>query len=92
LADPDSDHYIKNSSYYAIGHFSKYIQPRAKRLHQDMHLPEGVSSISYRNPDQSYVIVLLNEIDENIQICIEFEGKKTNLSLKPRSLTTLISK
>lgn len=89
LADPDSDHYIKNSSYYAIGHFSKYIEPGAKRLHQDMHLPEGVSSISYVNPDQSYVIVLLNENDENISIDVEIEGKKMNLSLKPRSLTTL---
>jgi glucosylceramidase len=92
LADPDTDHYIKNSSYYAIGHFSKYIQPGAKRLDQLIHLPSGVSSIAYVNPNQSYVIVLLNENDENKQIDVEIEGKKTSLSLNPRSLTTLISK
>lgn len=91
LADPSSKTYLKNSSYYAIGHFSKFIKAHAKRIKTDFHLPPFVSCVAYRNTDKTYVLVLLNESDENHQICIELFHEKAVIEVPSRGLISLIS-
>lgn len=91
LADPLSGTYLKNSSYYAIGHFSKYIKERAKRIHTDVSLPLLVTCVAYQNKDNSIVIVLLNESNETHQINLELSGENADITIQPRGLISLIS-
>ncbi|MDY0295557.1 MAG: glycoside hydrolase family 30 protein [Acholeplasmataceae bacterium] len=90
LADPKSKTYLKNSSYYAIGHFSKYIKEGAKRLHHEGDLPDFVQAISYLNPDGRYVIVLLNESSEIHDLNIKINGQSATIKIQPRGLISLI--
>lgn len=91
LADPSTGTYVKNSSYYAIGHFSRYIKEGAKRIHSDVVLPAFVTSVVYQNTDNSYVIVVLNESDETHQISIDLAGQNATIDIQPRGLVSLIS-
>lgn len=48
-----------NHSYYAIGHFSKYINEGATRIYSSS-FNEDVEVVAYENPDHSIVIVVYN--------------------------------
>ncbi|MDI1320549.1 MAG: glycoside hydrolase family 30 protein, partial [bacterium] len=48
------------SSFYYLGHFSKFVQPGAHRI-ASRGGPAGLQSIAFANPDGSLVAVVLNE-------------------------------
>lgn len=89
LIDTNHNRYIINSSYYAIGHFSKFIHEGAKRIHVEGDYPKGVSMVAYQNKDQSIVMVLLNESDELKKVNIAIEHEIMAVELHPHSLLTL---
>lgn len=91
LVDIDHKTYLKNSSYYAIGHFSKFIHEGAKRVHYDGNLQYGVSSVVYQNPGGEMVIILLNENEADCVLDLLIDEKKTSITLKPRSIVSLLS-
>lgn len=91
LIDTDNNQYVINSTYYAIGHFSKHILPGAIRIHSDGILPRGVSMVAYRNPNDELVLVFLNESDEIQDITFDVLGEKSSVKLHPHALLTLLS-
>jgi glucosylceramidase len=80
-----------NSSYYYIGHFSKYIKPNATRIAHDLH-HETLKAVSFQNEDDSIVVVVMNEEDKSETITISLEGKVTTDVLPEHSITTYIIK
>ena len=57
-----SDEFYKNPTYFAMGHFSKFIRPGATSLFLDSDIStEGVTATAFRNPDDTVAIVLLNQ-------------------------------
>lgn len=71
LNNNNSD-YIKNLTFYYIGHFSKYIKPGAKRI-AFSKFTSDIEITSFVNPDDSITIVLLNRNDFNKEynICLK---------------------
>lgn len=51
--------YIKNLTYYYIGHFSKFIMPGSKRIAFSRYTSD-IEVTSFKNPDNSIAIVLMN--------------------------------
>jgi len=88
LADRPSQKLIYNSSYYYIGHFSKFIRPGAVRIDHKATLPAGVRLVTYRNPDHTLVIVIQNE--SNLEYLIGFTIGLNNFehTIPARSITT----
>lgn len=68
LADRPSKTLIYNSSYYYIGHFSKFIRPGAKRIEAKYALQPGVRAVSYKNTNGSLVVVLQNETNDAVDV------------------------
>ncbi len=90
LSDTVNDKLIINSSYYHIGHFSKHILPGAYRIKSTID-NELVNQIAFLNPDNSIVLVCLNETEEDQTIKTIINKNQYIFTSLKRSITTLIS-
>jgi glucosylceramidase len=81
---------IINCSYYAIGHFSKFILPGSVRIALETTLPQGVHGVAYRRPDGQIVIVLLNTTKTKQVFSFKMKNGRQNLTLPEKAIATLI--
>jgi glucosylceramidase len=88
-ADTKAGTLIYTNAYYYIGHFSKFIQPGAKRI--------GVSSsrialqsTGFKNPDGSLVIVVMNTTDKKMDYRLWINGQVAVTESAPHSINTLL--
>jgi glucosylceramidase len=81
---------IKNSSYYAIGHFSKFILPGSVRIGYDAILPVGVQAVAYQRPDQQKVVVLLNTRKNAFDFSLLIQEIYQVVHLPERAIVTLL--
>jgi glucosylceramidase len=78
-----------NSSFYYIGHFSKYIKPNAVRIgHELTH--ESLKSVSFQNEDGSIVVVVMNDEDHSEKISLSLGDQLIAAELPEHSITTFI--
>lgn len=87
IADTVTDEVHYNSSYYYIGHFSKYIAPGAVRIGLDS-TADGVLSTAFRNPDSSIAVVLMNESDDARSVTLGLGSELAVCQLPPHSIAT----
>ncbi len=95
ILDSNKNELIYMSSYYYIGHFSKYINRDSIRMECDVK-GEGVEACAFIRPDQASVVVTMNKTDKEIdtEISIVNQNKEENYTLHmlPHSITTIIVK
>ncbi|MCT2197285.1 glucosylceramidase [Paenibacillus sp. p3-SID1389] len=89
IADTTTDTLHYNSSYFYIGHFSKYIKPGAVRIGLEAHAP-ALLATSFRNPDGSIAVVVQNESDEAQPFALELGGEAAGETLPAHSIATYI--
>ena len=78
-----------NSHYYIIGHLSCVVDPFAVRL-STSETENGIMCSAFRNPDDSIAFVIMNEHETEEKVSVlTVGGKYINLSLLPRSVTSL---
>lgn len=51
----------RNSHYYIIGHLSAVVKPGAVRIGTSGFAEQGFTYAAFKNPDNSYAVVLMNE-------------------------------
>ncbi|SFC11524.1 glucosylceramidase [Alkalibacterium subtropicum] len=79
-----------NSSYYFIGHLSKYIRPGAERV--DVTLSgDDLSVVAFKNEDGSLVTVLLNETDKASDLVLSLDNEGAAVHVPAHSITTVVS-
>lgn len=94
----------KNVEYYALGHFSKFIDQGAIRIFStetdasdvidigdEEILDDGISNVAFENPDGSIVVVVYNGLDANDPqkpISIRMGNQSFSYRIPPRSATT----
>lgn len=71
MISQNKDSYIKNLTFYYIGHFSKFIKPNSKRI-AFSKFTDSIEVTAFKNPDNSIAIVLMNKNDFNKEynLCI----------------------
>ena len=89
MADTKNDKIFINTSYYYIGHFSKYIKKGAKRIGSSKWTSE-IDTVSFKNPDGSIVSVVLNSTDEAKDFIFRINGKVIEANMGPHSIATYI--
>ena len=82
---------IFTNAYYYIGHFSKFIQPGAKRISASASRAQ-LQTTSFKNPDGSIVVVVMNTTDKSIPYHLWIEGQASETEALPNSIATLIIK
>lgn len=71
MLNSNNSDYIKNLTFYYIGHFSKYIFPNSKRIAYSKYT-DKIEVTAFKNPNNSIAIVLMNKNDFNYEynLCI----------------------
>jgi glucosylceramidase len=80
-------HYL--SSYYYIGHFSKFIQPGAKRIASSPSRSQLLST-AFLNPDGKVTAVVMNPSEKNASYWLWLNGDAAEINSLPHSIQTLV--
>lgn len=88
-ADLRSGELIYTSTYYYIGHFSKYIKPGAKRIISSPS-QDRLLSTAFVNPDGQLVIIVMNPTDNAISYKLWIEGQAAEIHAAAHSISTLL--
>ena len=87
MLNKEKTDYIKNLTYYYIGHFSKYILPGSVRLGVSSY-SDAIEITAFQNPDSSYAIVLLNKNHWNMEYDLCFGGQVLHDNLDAHAIVT----
>mmetsp|Transcript_60024 Transcript_60024/g.131924 ORF Transcript_60024/g.131924 Transcript_60024/m.131924 type:complete len:717 (+) Transcript_60024:63-2213(+) len=80
----------KEPSYYAIGQFSRYIQPGSKRILCGSSL-DDLETVAFLNPDDTVAVVVLNRSEVEISFWLELDVRRELFTVAaPRSITTYL--
>jgi glucosylceramidase len=90
LADRQKQKLIYNSSYYFIGHFSKFIRPGAVRIDHSKRLNPGLRAVTYRNPNQEIIVVIHNQSDEEQKVSLEITANFYSETIPAHAIVTLV--
>ena len=80
---------IYTNAYYYIGHFSKFIQPGAKRIACAPSRSQLLST-AFLNPDGKVVVIVMNQSDKETPYYCWINGQAAKLNALPRSISTLV--
>ena len=74
--------FVKNTQYYAMAHFSKYLPPGSSRIQQIIKKPllSRILSTAFVTPNGRIVVIVVNNGDDSI-VSIGVGGSSSNLSI-----------
>src|SRR5688500_189909 len=79
------------NAYYYIGHFSKFIQPGAKRMASSASRDKLLTT-AFRNPNGTIAVMVMNRTDEKIDYLLWMKGMAATVTSEPHSIATLLVK
>ena len=85
----ESGEVVINLSYYYIGHFSRFLQEGSVRIASTGYCDE-IEHVSFKRPDGTIVIELLNRTKESLPVIIRMNGYWKNLDIPAHSLSTIL--
>jgi len=88
-ADTRTGELIYTNSYYYIGHFSKFIQPGAKRITSSPSRSPLLST-AFLNPDGKVAAVVMNRTEQKIPYFLWLDGQAAEVESLPHSIQTLV--
>ncbi len=80
---------IYTNAYYYIGHFSRFIQPGARRISAAASRSQLLTT-AFRNPDGKTVVVVMNQSGAETPYFLWINGKAARVNAQPRSIATLV--
>lgn len=89
MLNQDITDYIKNLTYYYIGHFSRFIKPNAKRVAFSRYT-DKIEITSFKNIDGSIAVVLLNRTDTNFEYNLCINDVVIHDNLDSHAIVTLV--
>mmetsp|Transcript_23866 Transcript_23866/g.64473 ORF Transcript_23866/g.64473 Transcript_23866/m.64473 type:complete len:117 (-) Transcript_23866:112-462(-) len=95
IADTDAgDTFYKQSMYYYLGHFSKFVPPGSKRIKVESQAPTLVAPMEatgFLTPDGSIVLVVLNRDLAGHKYYVEVPGRGfINMDVEAHSAATIV--
>lgn len=88
-ADTQKNELIYTPTYYYIGHFSKFIKPKAKRISTTTSR-SLIESTSFQNPDGKIVTVVMNKTDNPIDYKLIVGNYQIDYKITPHTMQTII--
>jgi len=88
LAKSDYKTIKKNSHYYVIGHLSAVVKPGAVRIGTSGYSAEGVTYSAFKNPDNTYALVLLNNTNDIKKITLSDGSKHFSYDVPSKSIVS----
>jgi glucosylceramidase len=89
IADTRKDELIFQSSYYYIGHFSRFIRPGAQRVLCATNHDE-LEATAFANPDGVLAVVVLNRSDTVRPFTLKQGGRCASTTIPPHAISTYV--
>ena len=89
MANFSGKDYRKNASFYYIGHFSKFIKPGARRI-AFSKFTCNLEVCSFKNFDNSIVIIILNRTDKTEKFNLVINEKYYSDNIDKHSIITYV--
>jgi glucosylceramidase len=89
MIDTRSCEILYQSSYYYIGHFSRYIRPGARRIICASD-SEALETTAFLNTDGQIAVIVLNRTSHAIPYVLRFADLSGALESPPHSIVTLL--
>ena len=89
MADTANDTFEVHTSYYYIGHFSKYVQKGARRIGSSK-FGTNIETVSFQNPNGSVVSIVLNRTSEDISFTFKIGENMIECIAQEHSIATYI--
>jgi glucosylceramidase len=89
LADTKNDRLLFQSSYYYLGHFSRFIRPGAERI-LCASSRDDLEVTAFRNPDGRVAAVGLNRTDEEREFVLKSPAGDAGFSLPAHAIGTYV--
>ena len=80
--------FLQITYYYYIGHFSKVIKPKARRIGTTTSI-SLIESTSFQNPDGGMVTIIMNRTEKRINYNLIVNELEVEYSIEPHSIQTL---
>jgi glucosylceramidase len=77
------------SSFYYIGHFSKFIKPGAKRIISSSNR-DMLETTAFKNTDGKIAVVVMNRTDKSVPYILWMNNRAVKLESLPHSIVTLV--
>jgi glucosylceramidase len=90
-ADTRTGELIYTNSYYYIGHFSKFIQPGARRISAAASRSQLLTT-AFQNPDGSLAVVVMNQTNKTSPVFLWINGKAVQTTSMAHSINTYVIK
>ena len=88
VVDTDTKKFILSSTYYAYGHFSKFIKRGAVRIGSSSY-NDAIKAAAFSNPDGEIIVVVLNTTENDATPKIRLNNCTAEFNLPAKSLITL---
>jgi len=89
LADTRTGEALYQSSYYYIGHFSRFIRPGARRLGCAPTL-DNLEATAFLNPDGTLAVVTLNRSEEPLEFLLRVDGLEARADVPAHGIKTYL--
>lgn len=87
IVDTNSHEVLYQSSYYYLGHFSRFISPGAKRVACGSS-QEALESTAFLNPDGTVAAVVLNRTNQAIEFALRINGLQAETTIPAHAIKT----
>jgi len=89
IGDTKKGELIFTSSFYYIGHFSKFIRPGARRIISSANR-DMLETTAFKNADGKIAVVVMNRSDKTVPYLLWINNKAAKMESLPHSIATLI--
>ncbi|MCK9394276.1 MAG: glucosylceramidase [Methylobacter sp.] len=89
IADTKAGEILYQSSYYYIGHFSRFIRPGARRVACAKTL-DSLEASAFLNVDGTVAVVVLNRTGQEIDFVLKSQGLQAKTSIPARGIKTFV--
>jgi len=89
IADTQAGEIRYQSSYYYIGHFSRFIRPGARRVACAKTL-DSLEASAFLNSDGTVAVVVLNRTEQAIDFVLKSQGLQAKASIPARGIKTFV--
>ena len=83
------DTLMHQSSYYYLGHFTRFIKPGARRV-LCAATRQGLETTAFVNPDDSVAVVVMNRTEAAIRFMLCLDGEDAATELPPHAIATYL--
>jgi len=88
IADTRSGILNYETSYYYMGHFSKYILPGSIRIGNSSFTDE-LETVAFKTPTDNIVLIVMNKNDKAIKFNVRYKGMLANYESPAHSILTM---